>query len=135
MNRIMAIDFGTKRIGVAITDPDRIIATALATITASRIFDFLKDYFSKEAVDLVIIGYPYTSDGNQGAIQKKILNFAAKLKQEFNKEVVLFDERYTPKLAFQTMIDAGIKKKKRRDKATIDRISATILLQDYLKTI
>ena len=114
MNRIMAIDFGTKRIGLAITDPDRIIATALATITASRIFDFLKDYFSKEAVDLVIIGYPDTSDGNQGAIQKKILNFAAKLKQEFNKEVVLFDERYTSKLAFQTMIDAGIKKKKKK---------------------
>ncbi|MCD6366991.1 MAG: Holliday junction resolvase RuvX [Bacteroidales bacterium] len=135
MSRILAIDFGTKRIGLAVTDPDQIIATPLDTIDNPKIYDFLQDYFSREKVELIIVGFPERSDGSRSEIQEKILTFVQKLQKQFNKEVVLFDERYTSKLAFQAMIDGGLKKKKRRDKAMIDRISATILLQDYLKTI
>ncbi len=135
MSRILAIDFGTKRIGLAVTDPDQIIATPLDTVENSKIYTFLQDYFSQEKVELIVVGFPERSDGSQSEIQKKILTFVQKLKEKFDKKVVLFDERYTSKLAFQAMIDGGLKKKKRRDKAMIDRISATILLQDYLKTI
>lgn len=135
MSRILAIDFGTKRIGLAVTDPDQIIATALNTIDNPKIFDFLQDYFSEESVELIVVGFPERSDGSSSEVQEKILKFVQNLKQKFKKEVVLFDERYTSKLAFQAMIDGGLKKKQRRDKSMIDRISATILLQDYLKTI
>ena len=135
MSRILAIDFGTKRIGLAVTDPDQIIATPLNTVENPKIFDYLKNYFSEETVELIVVGFPERSDGSQSKIQEKILIFVQKLKNQFNKKVILFDERYTSKLASQAMIDGGLKKKKRRDKAMIDRISATILLQDYLKTI
>ncbi len=135
MGRILSIDFGTKRIGLAITDPDQIIATPLDTIENTKILYFLQDYFSKETVDLIVVGFPERSDGSHSEIQKKILNFVKNLKQKLNKRVILFDERYTSKLAFQAMIDGGLRKKQRRNKAIIDRISATILLQDYLKTI
>ena len=131
----MAIDYGTKRIGIAVTDPDRIIATGLETIDNDKIIPFLKDYFSKEAVELIVLGFPETGSGKTTPIQEKILSFSEKIKNEFGKKVILFDERYTSKLAFQAMIDGGLKKKQRRNKATIDRISATILLQDYLKTL
>jgi len=135
MGRILAIDYGTKRIGIAVTDPDQIIATPLDTIENQKIFEFLQHYFSKESVELIIVGFPERSDGSQSEIQEKIIKFAENLKKQFNKEVTLFDERYTSKLAFQAMIDGGLKKKQRRNKATIDRTSATILLQDYLKTL
>ncbi len=134
MSRILAIDFGTKRIGLAVTDPDQIIATPLETVDNSKIYNFLQAYFSHEKVELIVVGFPERSDGRQSEIQKKILTFVQKLQKQFDKKVILFDERYTSKLAFQAMIDGGLKKKKRRDKAMIDRISATILLQDYLKT-
>ena len=135
MSRILAIDFGTKRIGLAVTDPDQIIATPLDTVENPKIHNFLQDYFSQEKVELIVVGFPERSDGSQSEIHEKILTFVQKLQEKFNKKVILFDERYTSKLAFQAMIDGGLKKKKRRDKAMIDRISATILLQDYLKTI
>ncbi len=135
MSRILAIDYGTKRIGLAVTDPDQIIATALDTVENPKIFDYLQNYFSEETVELIIVGFPERSDGSQSKIQEKILNFAENLRRKFNKKVVLFDERYTSKLAFQAMIDGGLKKKQRRNKSIIDRVSATILLQDYLKTI
>lgn len=135
MGRILAIDYGTKRIGLAVTDPDQIIATPLDTIENQKIFEFLKQYFSKESVELIILGFPERSDGSRSEIQGKIIKFAENLKKQFNKEVTLFDERYTSKLAFQAMIDSGLKRKQRRNKALVDRTSATILLQDYLKTL
>ena len=135
MGRILAIDYGTKRIGIAVTDPDQIIATPLDTIENQKIIEFLQHYFLKESVELIIVGFPERSDGSRSEIQEKIIKFAKNLKKQFNKEVTLFDERYTSKLAFQAMIDGGLKRKQRRNKAIIDRTSATILLQDYLKTL
>ncbi len=133
MGRILAIDYGTKRVGLAVTDPEQIIASPLDTIDNKNIFSFLENYLVTNVVELIIVGFPERSDGSKSEIQDKILNFVAELNKRFNIKTEMHDERYTSKLAFQSMIDGGLKQKKRKDKAMIDKISATILLQEYLK--
>jgi putative holliday junction resolvase len=133
MPRILAIDYGQKRTGIAVTDDFQIIASGLTTIATETIFDFLSTYFHKENVAKVIIGEPKQMNGelSQSApiIEKFIQKFIAKFP---DKPIESVDERFTSKMAFQTMIDSGLKKKQRQNKALIDEIAATIMLQDYL---
>lgn len=133
MPRILAIDYGTKRVGLAVTDPSQIIATALDTVPAHEIIAYLKKYVQKEAVECFVVGEPKTMMGKPSEITPQINAFLAVLNKEFPQiPVKRVDERFTSGMAFQTMIDAGVKKMDRRDKGTVDRISATIILQSYL---
>ena len=133
MGRILSIDFGTKRTGIAITDELRLIASGLTTVDTKVLMDFLHNYFTAENVDLVLVGEPTQKDGTPSNVEEDIQKFLKKFHKKFpNMEVVRVDERYTSKMAFQTMIDSGLKKKQRRNKALIDEISATIILQEYL---
>lgn len=133
--RIMAIDFGEKRTGIAVTDPLRIIANGLTTVDTPRLKEFLKDYFCREEIDTVVIGYPKTLKNELAKVVGKIDVFLAWLTNEFPQlKIVKVDERFTSKLAFQAMIDSGIGKKARQNKALIDQISATIILQSYLES-
>jgi len=135
MGRILAIDFGTKRIGLAETDPLQIIASALDTVENKNIFEFLKSYVKREVVDVIVVGEPKQKDDTASESEVYIKPFVEKLKEEFpDIEITRFDERYTSKMAFQTMIDSGIGKKARRNKGLIDKISATIILQSYLES-
>ena len=134
MPRIIAIDYGTKRTGLAVTDPLRLIASGLTTVKTSELVPFLKDYFEREAVDLVLLGQPKRHDGSFSEVEQEIAAFALKLAEIFpNLEIKRMDERFTSKLAFQAMIDGGLSKKQRRNKALIDQVSATIILQEYLE--
>ena len=134
MGRIMAIDYGVKRTGLAVTDPVRIIATALTTVETPTLFQYLKDYCSREEVDMFVVGEAKHMDGTPSESMQYIEPFVEKLKEVFpDKEVARMDERFTSKMAFQTMIDSGLKKKDRRNKGMIDQIAATIMLQDFMK--
>lgn len=136
MGRIMAIDYGRVRTGLAVSDPQRIIATALATVDTPSIEQYLKDYCGREAVDIFVVGEAKHLDGTPAESAALIEPFVARLRQLFpDKEVARVDERFTSKIAFRTMIDSGMKKKDRRDKGTIDRIAATIMLQDYMRSV
>ena len=136
MGRILAIDYGEKRTGLAVTDPVRIIATALTTVATPTLLQFLKDYCAREQVDIFVVGKAMHMDGRPSESMQYIEPFVDELKKMFpEKEVVRIDERFTSKIAFQTMIDSGLKKKDRRNKGTIDQIAATIMLQDYMRTI
>ena len=136
MGRIMAIDYGRVRTGLAVSDPQRIIATALATVDTPSIEQYLKDYCSREAVDVFVVGEAKHLNGTPAESAALIEPFVARLRQLFpDKEVARVDERFTSKIAFRTMIDSGMKKKDRRDKGTIDRIAATIMLQDYMRSV
>ncbi|MFD2528098.1 MULTISPECIES: Holliday junction resolvase RuvX [Polaribacter] len=133
MARILAIDFGKKRTGVAVTDELQIIASGLTTINTDELLSFLKEYTSKEKVELILIGKPKQMDNTDSESEVLILPFMKKLEKllpQIPKKRI--DERFTSKMAFQTMIDSGMKKKQRRNKAMIDEISATIILQSYL---
>jgi putative holliday junction resolvase len=133
MPRILAIDYGVKRTGLAVTDELQIIASGLTTIPSESAIDFLKDYFSKEDVIKVLIGEPKQMSGAPSESTPIIEKFVEKFKATFpGMKVERADERFTSKMAFQTMIDSGLKKKKRQNKALIDEIAATIMLQDYL---
>lgn len=133
MGRLLAIDYGSKRTGIAITDELQLIASGLTTVSTSELIPFLKKYFSIEAVDFVIIGEPKQKDGTHSIIETEISKFILKMTGVFpNLEIKRMDERFTSKMAFQTMIDSGLNKKQRQNKALIDEISATIILQDYL---
>ena len=133
MGRLLAIDYGGKRTGIAITDELQLIASGLTTVRTHDLMPFLKDYFETENVDLVIIGEPKQKDGTHSDIESEISKFIIQLIKVFPKlEIKRMDERFTSKMAFQTMIDSGLKKKQRQNKALIDEISATIILQDYL---
>lgn len=133
MPRILAIDYGQKRTGIAITDELKIIASGLTTIASETAIDFLKKYFEKENVCKVLIGEPKQMNGEPSQSTDIIELFVTKFKIAFpNMELIRVDERFTSKMAFQTMIDSGLKKKQRQNKALIDEISATIMLQDYL---
>jgi len=133
MPRILAIDYGQKRTGIAITDELQIIASGLTTIASETAIDFLKKYFEKENVFKVLIGEPKQMNGEPSQSTDIIELFVTKFKKAFpNMELIRVDERFTSKMAFQTMIDSGLKKKQRQNKALIDEISATIMLQDYL---
>ncbi len=133
MPRILAIDYGQKRTGIAVTDELQIIASGLTTISSETIIPFLKDYFSKEKVIKVLVGEPKQMNGQPSESTVFIEAFVEKFQKNFPEmKLVRVDERFTSKMAFQTMIDSGLKKKQRQNKALIDEISATILLQDYL---
>ncbi len=133
MPRIIAIDFGQKRTGIAVTDELQIIASGLTTVPTDTIFEFLRAYFEKENVSIVLIGDPKQMNGQPSESAAMIDAFAAKFITIFpNVKVVRVDERFTSKMAMQTMIDSGLSKKQRQNKALLDEISATIMLRDYL---
>ena len=133
MARILAIDFGLKRTGIAVTDELQIIASGLTTVPTEDLISFLKEYISKENVELFIVGKPKQMDNTDSESEQLILPFLEKLTKEIpTVPVQRIDERFTSKMAFQTMIDGGLKKKQRRNKALVDEISATIILQSYL---
>lgn len=133
MPRIVAIDYGIKRTGIAVTDELQIIASGLTTVPSETIITFLNDYFSKENVAKVLIGEPKQMNGQPSESAPIIEQFVEKFTKEFPEiKVERVDERFTSKMAFQTMIDSGLKKKQRQNKALIDEIAATIMLQDYL---
>ena len=133
MPRILAIDYGQKRTGIAITDELQIIASGLTTIESPTAINFLRDYFSKEKVEKVLIGEPKQMNGQPSQSTEVIEKFVVKFKNTFPEMAIeRVDERFTSKMAFQTMIDSGLKNQKRKNKALIDEISATIMLQDYL---
>ena len=133
MPRIVAIDYGIKRTGIAVTDELQIIASGLTTIPSETAIAFLKDYFTKESVTKVLIGEPKQMNGLPSEIAPIIEKFVADFTQAFpDMKVERVDERFTSKMAFQTMIDSGLSKKQRQNKALVDEIAATILLQDYL---
>ncbi len=133
MPRIVAIDYGIKRTGIAITDELQIIASGLTTVPSETAIAFLKDYFAKEKVSKVLIGDPKQMNGQPSESAEIIEKFVAKFKREFpDMSLERTDERFTSKMAFQTMIDSGLNKKQRQNKALVDEIAATIMLQDYL---
>ena len=132
----MAIDYGKVRTGLAVTDPVRIIATALATVETPTLLQYIKDYCAREEVDIFVVGEAKHMDNTPSESMQLIEPFVAKLKETFpDKEVARVDERFTSKIAFQTMIDSGLKKKDRRNKGMIDQIAATLILQSYMNTI
>lgn len=136
MGRLMAIDFGQKRVGIAVTDPLQIIANGLDTLPSEKIWEFIEQYLTKEQVDCFIVGYPKRLNNESSESIKFVDPFIKKLRKKYPSiKIELFDERFTSKMAFQTMIDGGLKKKQRRNKALIDKISATIILQNYLDSI
>lgn len=136
MGRIMAIDYGRVRTGLAVTDPERIIASALATVPTTQAMQYIKDYCAREAVDLFVVGEAKHLDNTAAESASIIEPFVLQLQQEFpNHQIARIDERFTSKLAFRSMIDSGMKKKDRRDKGVIDRVAATIMLQDYMNTL
>ncbi len=131
--RILAIYYGMKRTGIAVTDEMQMIAFGLTTIPSETAIVFLKDYFLKEKVEKVIVGEPKQMDGTPSQSAEIINAFVTKFQQNFPEiPVVRVDERFTSKMAFQTMIDSGLNKKQRQNKALVDEIAATIILQDYL---
>ncbi len=133
MPRILAIDYGIKRTGIAVTDDFQIIASGLTTIPSETAIAFLKDYFSKEKVDKVIVGDPKQMNCQPSESAEIIEKFVSKFQKEFPEmKLDRVDERFTSKMAFQTMIDSGLKKKQRQNKGLVDEIAATIMLQDYL---
>jgi len=133
LGRILAIDFGKKRTGIAITDELQIIASGLTTVHTEELIPFLKQYVSKEKVELFVVGKPKQMNNSDSESEVLILPFLRKLAKEIpHIPIKRIDERFTSKMAFQTMIDGGLKKKQRRDKGLIDEISATIILQSYL---
>ena len=132
----MAIDLGRKRCGVAVTDPLQIIANGLTTVEAAKLPDFVVDYVKNEEVETIVIGEPKDMHNNPSDSTRFIEPFVKQLKKTLpDMKVVRFDERFTSKMAFQTMIDSGLKKKQRQNKALVDEISATIILQSYMKSI
>ena len=133
MPRILAIDYGQKRTGIAVTDEMQIIASGLTTIPSETAIAFLKEYFNKEKVEKVLIGEPKQMNGEPSQSTEIIEKFVSVFASTFpDMKVERVDERFTSKMAFQTMIDSGLKKKQRQNKALVDEISATIMLQDYL---
>ena len=134
MSRILAIDYGKKRTGIAVTDTLQMIANGLATIETKELEKFLTDYMAKEDVSTIVVGRPTQMNGEDSENMKRIEPFFNRLKKLFpNKEIVYYDERFTSVLAHQAMLQSGIGKKARQDKALVDKISATIILEDFLQ--
>ena len=133
MARIIAIDYGLKRTGLAVTDPLQIIATGLTTLPSHEVIKFLKEYFLKEEVELVIVGEPKNLDDTDTHATPIVKRFVKKIMKEFpSMRIITVDERYTSKMASRAMIDMGMKKMQRRDKSLVDEIAATMMLQEYL---
>ena len=136
MGRLLAIDFGIKRTGIAVTDELKLIASGLTTILTKELLHFLEDYTQKECVDLIIVGEPKRMNNLSSESELAIQNFIKKLKLAIPQiPIKRYDERFTSKMAFQAMIDGGVKKQKRKNKALIDEISATLILQGYMDSI
>ena len=134
MARILSIDYGLKRTGLAVTDPLKIIATGLTTIASKQLISFLKNYFSKEDVELIIIGEPKNLDDSDTHATQLVRNTIKDLQKNFPSiPVKTVDERFTSKMASRAMMEMGLKKKQRQNKALVDEIAATIMLQDFLQ--
>lgn len=134
MSRIMAIDYGTKRVGLAVTDNLQLIASGLDTVATKEIFSFIKNYTTKEQVDCFVVGEPKRLNNTDTHSTAITAEFVKELTEKFpHIKVVRMDERFTSKMAFQAMIDGGLKKKDRQNKETIDKVSATIILQSYME--
>lgn len=134
MSRILALDYGTKRVGIAVTDPSQMIACGLTTVRTHELFDFLKEYFKKEKVESLVLGYPRKMNNKDSDALIYIKQFENSFKRLFPQiEIVWIDERFTSVIAVDTMIRGGMKKKDRQKKENIDKISAVIILQSYLE--
>jgi conserved hypothetical protein TIGR00250 len=135
MPRILALDYGTKRTGIAVSDPLQLIAQGLTTVNTSSLLEFLKNYMLSESVELIIIGLPKDLHNRDTDATQPVKNFIALFEKQFpHIPIKTVDERFSSKIAFQSMIDSGMKKKDRRNKATIDEVSATVLLQCYMES-
>ena len=133
--RILSIDYGKKRTGIAVTDPLQIIAGGLATVSTSELFDWLKAYLAKEQVERIVIGEPRQPNGQPSENLQRVQQFVNRWRKAVpDVPIDYFDERFTSVLAHQAMIDGGLKKKARQDKGLVDEISATIILEDYLRS-
>lgn len=135
MARILAIDYGKRRTGLAVTDPAQIIPGALATVETRTLLAYIKDYVARESVERIVIGWPVQPRGGQPSENlQRVKSFVERLRRELpDIPVTPYDERYTSVLAHQTMLDAGLRRKARQDKALVDKISATIILQSYME--
>ncbi|MBQ7662673.1 MAG: Holliday junction resolvase RuvX [Prevotella sp.] len=135
MARILSIDYGRKRTGLAVTDPLQIIAGGLATVSTSELFDWLKAYVAKETVERIVIGEPRQLDGSPSENLARVQQFVNRWRKAMPEvPIEFYDERFTSALAHQAMLDGGLKKKARQNKALVDEISATIILEDYMRS-
>ena len=133
MGCLVGIDFGTKRTGLSCTDPNQMIASGLNNLPTAEVLTFLKEYCQRENVDAFVIGQPLQRDGMPSSVETKIGEFIEALKRSFpNQKIERYDERFTSKIAMQSLIEGGLKKKKRADKGLIDQVSATLILQSFL---
>jgi putative Holliday junction resolvase len=134
LGRVLALDFGEKRTGIAVTDELRLIASGLTTVPTKELFSFLKRYVNDENVDVFVVGEPKQMNNTPSESEQHITPFLLELAKQFPAiSIERQDERFTSKMAFQSMLDSGLKKKQRRNKALVDEISATIILQSYLE--
>ena len=135
MSRILAIDYGRRRCGIAVTDPNRIVATALATVESGRLIEWLKKYLASEDVGLIVVGEPVTMQGEPSESMRYIAPALGRMRREFpDMEIRMWDERFTSTLAHRAMIDAGYGRMARRDKGAIDRMAAVIILNSFLES-
>jgi len=135
MGILIGIDFGQKRTGIAITDPGKIIASGLATVPTKDVMTFLEEYVLKQPVDKFVVGEPKQKDGSVSVVEKSIIKFIKKLKNKFaDISIERYDERFTSRIAFNTLLECGVGKKKRQNKSLVDQISATLILQSYLES-
>jgi len=133
MGRVMAIDYGSKRVGIAVTDPMQLIANGLTTVHTEAALEYLTQYIAKEPVDTIVVGYPANLDGTETNATPLVKGFIKKLKKHCTEQqIVILDESFTSKMAKDAMVEGGLKKKQRQDKALVDKISATLILQSYL---
>jgi putative Holliday junction resolvase len=136
MGRILAIDYGQKRAGIAVTDEMKIIATGLTTVHVKDLFDFLKDYLNRENVEVIVVGEPKDMKNRPSDSSRFIEPFVKKLKKTFpNIKIERFDERFTSVMGQNAILESGVKKKKRQDKAVVDTVSATLILQSYMNSL
>ena len=134
MTRLLALDYGTKRVGIAVTDELQLIASGLCTVSTHDCMDFLIEYLSKESVSTIVMGIPKNLRNQNTDATPYVKGFAKQIRKQFPEmKVELIDERFTSKIAFQSMIDGGLKKKARQDKALVDEVSATLILQSYME--
>ncbi len=134
MARVLAIDYGKKRSGLAVTDAEQIIASGLAAMNTEELMDFLKDYLQKESVETIVVGMPVNLDGEDTHATQLCRDLVKKLQKTFPAvEIAIADESFTSRMAVQTMVHAGIRKKKRRDKHMVDKISAVLILQGWME--
>lgn len=134
MGRVLSIDYGKKRTGLAVTDPLQIIANGLTTVSTTEVFEFVKAYVHKEGVERIVVGLPKQENGEDSENMKRVVPFVGRLRNAMPEvPVELFDERYTSVLAHKAMLDGGLRRKARQNKALVDEISATILLQDWME--